>query len=201
MTIFVSGCVNSQNNKENKPKLIDTCEGCEAIFEYGNKPLRAIDTLPGFFSTSIPIKISGTIFLQDGVTPAKDVILYVYHTDEKGLYSKKEGATGWAIRHGFNRGWVKTAADGKYCFYTMKPAPYPKSTISAHIHPTILEPNGKYYWLEDYYFEGDSFLTDKEINPTLPKGGTMGVLKLTKEGNNFVATRNFILGKNIPNYN
>lgn len=71
MAVFFGGCVNSQNKNEINPKLIGTCEGCEAVFEYGNKTLKAIDTLLGYFNTAIPIKISGTIFMPDGLTPPK----------------------------------------------------------------------------------------------------------------------------------
>src|SRR5215213_10262595 len=40
-----------------------------------------------------PMLISGTIFQPDGVTPASGILLYVYHTDAQGYYSK-EAATG-----------------------------------------------------------------------------------------------------------
>ncbi|MBL4656517.1 MAG: intradiol ring-cleavage dioxygenase, partial [Flavobacteriales bacterium] len=68
------------------------------------------------------------------------------------------------------------------------------------IHPTILEPSGKYYWLGSYHFEGDSLLTDNEINPDSPRGGSSGLLTLTKEEDIWVGTRDIILGKNVPDY-
>ncbi|MFD3003338.1 hypothetical protein ACFS7Z_23460 [Pontibacter toksunensis] len=51
---------------------------------------------------------------------------------------------------------MKTDRDSKYTFYTLKPGIYPNRTSLAHIHLTVLEPDGKYYWLEDYQFEGDA---------------------------------------------
>lgn len=192
----------SQDLNTNKPKLVGgRCEGCEAVFEYGDRILSSVDTLPDFNEQGLKIKVTGTIYLNDGKTPAKDVILYVYHTDQKGLYSTKDSETGWGKRHGYNRGWIKTDGDGKYEFYTLKPGVYPNRAAPAHIHPTILEPNGKYYWIEDYHFKGDSLLTDREINPNLPRGGSSGILSLKKEGNLWVGTRDIILGKNVPNYN
>ena len=46
--LLVNQC-NSQSVKDTKNKLVGgPCEGCEAVLEYGNKPLSSIITLPGF---------------------------------------------------------------------------------------------------------------------------------------------------------
>lgn len=199
VTILFSSCANTQS--EVKYRLVGRpCEGCEAVFEYGNKTLSSVDTLPNFNDNSIKIKVSGTIYQTDGKTPAQDVILYLYHTDQNGIYVTKGNETGWARRHGYIRGWVKTDLNGQYSFYTFKPGVYPDRSTPAHIHPTVLEPNGKYYWLESYHFEGDPLLTDKEMHPSAPRGGSSGLLHLKKEGHLWVGTRDFILGKNVPNY-
>jgi protocatechuate 3,4-dioxygenase, beta subunit len=66
------------------------CEGCEAVFEYGSKKLTRVDTLPDFKGPGPKLEISGTIYQTDGKTPAKDVILYIYHTDQKGVYPQRE---------------------------------------------------------------------------------------------------------------
>ncbi len=176
------------------------CEGCEAIFEYGNKVLSPVDTLPDFSEEGTKIKITGIIYLPDGKTPAENVILYVYHTDQNGIYSSKGNEKGWARRHGYIRGWVKTGSDGRYTFFTLKPGTYPDRSQPAHIHPIILEPNGKYYWLGSYHFEGDPLLTEKEISPELPRGGSSGLLLLKIEGDLLVGKTDIILGKNIPDY-
>jgi protocatechuate 3,4-dioxygenase beta subunit len=176
------------------------CEGCEAIFEYGDRNLSPVDTLPDFNNQGPKIKVTGTIYQNDGKTPAEGVILYIYHTDQNGKYATKAGETGWAKRHGYIRGWVKTGKDGRYTFYTLRPGTYPRGSIPAHIHPIILEPNGKYYWLGSYHFEGDPLLTKKQISPESPRGGSSGLLSLRKEGNLWVGKRDIILGKNIPGY-
>lgn len=183
------------------PQLVGgPCEGCEAVFEYGDRELSPVDTLPDFGDEGPRIKVTGTIYQSDGKTPAEGVILYVYHTDQTGVYPTKGGETGWASRHGYIRGWVKTGKDGKYTFYTLEPGVYPDRTTPAHIHPVILEPSGKYYWLGSYHFEGDPLLTDKEKSPEWPRGGSSGLLKLKKDGNLLVGVRDITLGKNIPGY-
>lgn len=195
----MSSCGNSQNS--NKRTLVGApCEGCEAIFEYGSRKLTDTDTLPDFGKEGIQIKVEGTIYQADGKTPAKGVILYVYHTDQEGIYTPEKQAKGWAKKHGYNRAWVETDEDGHYAFYTLKPAPYPNRTDPAHIHYTILEPNGKYYYLNSCHFKGDSLLTNNETNTDLHRGGSSGLLTLTKEGSLMVGKRDIILGKNIPGY-
>jgi protocatechuate 3,4-dioxygenase, beta subunit len=199
-TIFILSCTNAQ--KQVNYKLVGApCEGCEAIFEYGNKKLTATDTLPDFKDNKgEKLKVSGIIYHKDGKTPANNVILYFYHTDRNGLYTRKPNQTGLGKRHGYNRGWIKTDKTGKYSFYTVKPGIYPDRASPAHIHLTVLEPNGNYYYLHDFYFKGDPLLTEKELKPKSPRGGYDGVLDITKNGHLQVASQNIILGKNIPDY-
>ncbi len=75
-------------------------------------------------------RINDCRFAGDGKTPAAGIVMYVYHTDQKGIYPKKGGETGWAGRHGYIRGWIKTNAQGQYKFYTLVPASYPNSCTS-----------------------------------------------------------------------
>ena len=190
--------LNCQNN--NKTKLVGgPCQGCEAIYEYGNKVLKSVDTLPQFNKLPIPIKIYGTVFKKDGVTPANDIILYVYHTDNEGIYPKLPNSKGWESRHGYLRGWMKTDKDGSYTFYSSRPASYPNTTIPKHIHITVKEPDKNEYYLADYYFKDDPNLTDNIRNRKNHRGGS-GIIQLKKEGSLFVAKRDIILGKNIPDY-
>ncbi len=203
LVAILSSCGSSasQNPVEASPRLVGgPCEGCEAIFEYGEMSLAPVDTLPGFDEQGPKLKIYGTVFQKDGKTPAEGVVLYVYHTDGNGIYATRGGETGWAKRHGYLRGWVKTGKDGKYTFYTLKPGPYPESNTPAHIHPTILEPDGKYYWIESYHFEGDPLLRENEISPVNPRGGRTGLVSLKREGDLWVGTRDIVLGQNVPGY-
>jgi len=197
--IWLSSCIGLQS--QDTYRLIGgPCEGCEAIFEFGDKKLTSVDTLPDFQDQGVKIKVTGTIYQNDGTTPAKDVILYIYHTNQKGIYASKKDQKGWGKRHGYIRGWVKTDSNGKYEFFTLKPGIYPDRSSPAHIHLTILEPNGKYYWLGSYHFKGDSLLTEREINPHLPRGGSSGLLTLRNEDSILTGNRDIILGENIPDY-
>lgn len=176
------------------------CEGCEAVFEYGNRELSAVDTLPEFGGWQPGLKITGTIYQSDGKTPAEGVILYVYHTNGKGVYPTKGNEKDWARRHGYIRGWVKTGTDGKYTFYTAKPGSYPSRNAPAHIHPTILEPNGKYYYIAEYLFADDPLVSEQEQSNSSPRGGDGNILSLKNEGDLRVGHRDIILGKNVRGY-
>ncbi len=105
-----------------------------------------------------PLIISGTIYGPDGVKPVDGARLYVYHTDARGYYSDQDGKGGAPQPR--LKGWVKTNADGKYEFRTIKAAPYPGGGNPAHIHGTLSAPGFTERWIEEYWFEGDRFITD-----------------------------------------
>jgi protocatechuate 3,4-dioxygenase, beta subunit len=178
------------------------CEGCEAVHEtpIPIEQLSHIDTLPDFNEEGPKIEISGVVFKADGITPVPGVVLYVYHTDQKGYYSTQGNETGWGKRHGYIRGWLKTNEKGEYKFYTLKPAPYPNATFPAHIHPTIKEADKSEYWIDDYVFDDDKFVDDKYRRDAQNRGGD-GIVKLSKTGSGlYTARRDIILGKNIEDY-
>ncbi|MEQ8525279.1 intradiol ring-cleavage dioxygenase [Gracilimonas sp.] len=174
------------------------CQGCEAVLDFGDRNLSSVDTLPEFESNEPKIKLTGTIYERDGVTPAGGVILFVHQTNRKGVYPTRGDETGWERNYGYIHGWVKTGADGRYTFYTFRPGEYGRQP--AHIHPVVLEPNGKYYWLDAYFFDDDPRLDSDQRNPDSPRGGSSGVLSLEKENGILTGKRDFILGKNVSGY-
>jgi protocatechuate 3,4-dioxygenase, beta subunit len=200
-----SSCSQKDDKVTEKPKYENVggmCEGCEAIHEspIPFDELSWIDTLPDFSEGGPKLEISGVVYKKDGVTPAPGVVLYLYHTDQNGYYSKKGNETGWGKRHGYIRGWLKTNDKGEYKFYTLRPAPYPNSGFAAHIHTIIKEPDKNEYWIEDYVFDDDPFVNDAYRKKESKRCGS-GILKLTDAGNGlFTGKRDLILGKNIENY-
>lgn len=176
--------------------LVGSCEGCEAVFEYGDRDLNPVDTLPDFGTTTPRIRLSGTVYLPDGETPAEGVILYIYHANRQGEYAVRGGERGWARRHGYTRGWVRTGPDGRYVFYTYRPGSYDGQP--AHIHPILLEPDGTYYWVDAYTFAGDPNL--EEHGGEGPPRGSSGLVTLRREDGLYVAERDFVLGSNVPGY-
>ncbi len=185
---------------QDKNQLIGICEGCEAVFEYGDQTLSSTVTLPDYEDEGQKIHISGTVFKPGGTEPAPGVILYAYHTDQEGEYPKTGKETGWARRHGYIRGWLKTDENGKYEIRTLRPGAYPAGNSPEHIHVIVLEPDGKYYWIEDFLFDNDPNVNDQRRERANPKGGPGFVLTLEGKGQIKKATRDIELGKNIPGY-
>jgi protocatechuate 3,4-dioxygenase, beta subunit len=189
---YILACYGQQRESRGDAEEDKPCENCEATMEYGAKKLHWYDTLPGFNEKGPKLEISGTVFKKDGKTPADGVVLYVYHTDQSGNYSKKGNEKGWGKRHGYIRSWIKTGADGKYKFLTLKPAPYPGGGTPAHIHVIVKEPNRKEYVVDAYVFEGDPYLTAEDLNRPNPRGGS-GVIKLEERGSVLIGHRDIFL--------
>ena len=197
ISIQITGCSQSNNTK----KIGGGCEGCEVIFAspVAFEKLNWVDTLPDFNEAGPKLIISGTVYKSDGKTPAKDIVVYFYHTDQTGHYTNKYNEKGYAGRNGYIKGWIKTNAKGEYKIYTLKPAAYPGTNIPAHIHPVIKEPNKNEYYIDEYLFEGDPFLTASQRSRQELRGGS-GIISLEKKDNMLYGKRNIILGRNIPNY-
>ena len=177
------------------------CQDCEALLDYallGITP-QSTDTLPGFHTNEPQIKLTGTVFQQDGKTPAENVLLYVYHVDRNGLYQPSEEPIGWEGRHGQYRGWLKTGKDGKFSFYTFRPVPYPEVQEPEHIRIYVKEPNTIPYYIDNYVFESDPMLTEEKKQSEKKRGGS-GIVKLEMKDGIWTANRDLILGLNIPDY-
>jgi protocatechuate 3,4-dioxygenase beta subunit len=182
-----------------RKKVGGPCEGCEAIYEYGERELTPVDTLPQFDANEPKLKISGTVYKPDGTSPAENVILYIYHTNRQGIYETRGDESGWAKRHGYIRGWAKTGKDGVYSFYTFRPAHYPDGSECEHIHITIKEPGKNEYYLDEYLFEDDPLLTDK-VRQILEDRGGSGIVHPQMEDGLWTVKRDIVLGMHIPDY-
>lgn len=194
-------CCHGQDPKisDSVDKVGGPCEGCEAIYEYIPGSLTSLDTLPKFQESRPKLKVTGTVFMSDGTTPAKDVMLYIYHTNREGIYEKKGDEKGWARRHGFIRGWTKTGEDGRYTFLTFRPASYPDGSETEHIHVTVMEPDKNEYYIDEFVFDDDPLLTIAEREKLENRGGS-GIVRPKLVDGLLSVERDIILGLNIPNY-
>lgn len=200
LSLLIISC-NGQSNSEIERKVGGPCQDCEALLDYKlfDIKLKSIDTLPGFNANNPKIKITGTVFQKDGRTPAENIVLYIYQTDRNGIYQPSENSISWEETHGKHRDWLKTDSDGKFTFYTFRPAPYPKVDEPEHIHIYVKEPNTIPYYIDSYFFESDPKLTAEKKESQKNRGGS-GIVKLEKENGIWTANRNLILGMNIPEY-
>lgn len=135
------------------------------------------------------LHITGTIYNPDAVTPARDIVLFLYHTDQQGHYNQPNSPFNPRIY-----GWVRSDANGRYGFVTIKPAPYPELNTPAHIHVNIFGPGYPEYWVDDYWFEGDPLITPQQLRTLTGRGGFQNIIKLTRDGDGALhGTRNFTL--------
>lgn len=125
-----------------------------------------------------PLIISGTIYGPDGRTPLPDINLYIYQTDATGRYSTTGGDNRLTRIHGL----MRTKADGKYEFRTIKPGSYPGSQNPAHIHAYVSGPGYPEYWIDEYHFNDDPFITDEQRKKAGAQGSFSPIVKLERGG-------------------
>jgi protocatechuate 3,4-dioxygenase, beta subunit len=147
------------------------CGSCIAPDNLSWKAVVTSATEPGE-----PLVISGTIHQADG-KPANGVVLFIYHTDATGYYNEKDDAS-----HPRLKGWMKTGADGRYEFRTIKPAPYPHRTTPAHVHAHVYASDYSERSIDDYWFEGDPFINAKELARMKEMGATPAIVALKRDG-------------------
>jgi protocatechuate 3,4-dioxygenase beta subunit len=198
LPLSLLGCKGSADKRlaSSQTKIVGgACDGCDLIYQGLPQQLSWQTKINPVAEPGEPMEISGTIYQLDGITPAPNIILYVYHTDAKGFYSPAETQPEASRRHGHLRGWMKTNANGEYKFVSIKPAPYPKRYDPAHIHPTIKEPDRN-----EYYIDDDPLIPEQYRANAENRGGS-GIIQLTKNDKGiWTGRRDIILGLGVPNY-
>jgi protocatechuate 3,4-dioxygenase beta subunit len=176
------------------------CDGCELMYLGMPTLINNVDTSAGWSETGQKLLVTGTVYKLDGKTPAPNVVMYYWQTDNNGYYSLSDGMDLRAKRHGHIRGWVKTNENGKYAINTIRPAPYPNENIPAHIHTSIKEPDlENEYYIDEFVFDDDILLTGEKRKALENRGGS-GILRVLLSDELQIAEHNIILGTNIPNY-
>ena len=108
-----------------------------------------------------PLVVSGRVLEEDG-SPVGGALLYVYQTDNDGVYSSKGGNAG-SMGDSLNPrlfGFMRTGTDGKYEFRTIKPGQYPNSGPPAHVHYEVTAYRHEKK-VTELMFEGDSRMDAK----------------------------------------
>lgn len=135
------------------------CEGCEGARERDPAALTWRAAMAGPDEPGERMIILGRTLSADTGEPVPNVVIYAYQTNAEGLYANGTPETEWSRRHGRLRAWVRTGDDGRYRFDTIKPAPYPNTTLPAHVHLTVLEASYPPYYIDDIVFDGEVGVT------------------------------------------
>jgi protocatechuate 3,4-dioxygenase beta subunit len=123
-----------------------------------------------------PLIVSGTIYSPDGKQPLPGINLYIYQTDATGRYTTSGGDNRNTRIHGV----MRTDAQGRYEFRTIKPGSYPNSRNPAHIHAYVSGPGYPEYWIDEYLFADDPFVKDEDKQKSAGLGNFAPVLKVTR---------------------
>ena len=127
--------------------------------------------------------VSGQVFRPDGVTPAPGVVLYVYHTDSRGLYALLPGATPRL------RAWLRTDGEGRYEYRTIRPAPYPLGRDAAHVHTQLWGDGVPPQWGTTLLFADDELVGDGERRKSQSLGRFAYVCEAKKGADGALACR------------
>jgi len=191
-------CGNSGSRKNSASEKLsddkDTCDNPDAplscLFVNLPEDLSNKMEIADNADEGVRIIIKGQIFKDDGVTPYNELIIYAYHTDNKGYYTKKGDETGVQKQHGHLFGYCLTDPEGKYEIYTIRPGRYPDNKFPAHIHWAVKEPDGKMFYLNDFVFSDDSMVNNEYLSHLNYKGDD-GVI-LLKENSSGIPEGNRI---------
>lgn len=194
--VFLSNLLYAQTTQR---QVGGPCDRCDLMMNGIPDRLTSNTTIATSDEPGEPMVLSGTIYRTDKKTPAPGVILYVYHTDNQGEYSRTPSQPANMV-HGHLRGWMKTDANGHYEFRTIRPGSYPSRNAPAHVHALIKEEGKSIYWIDEYLFDDDPLLTTRERSLQKQRGGA-GIIHLKRESNGvWVGKRDIILGMNIEDY-
>lgn len=121
--------------------------------------------------------INGTVYGSDGVTPAKNLVIYLYQTDASGVYNTADGS--WHRPR--IQGWVRTDEQGHYGIRTIKPGSYPRSNNPAHIHATVKLPGMAPRWIDDFLFQDDPYLSRRDREAGKAAGQFSHVMEVQRD--------------------
>jgi protocatechuate 3,4-dioxygenase beta subunit len=170
------------------------CEGCENVFVGMPAQLAPQARIAPEDEPGQRMVLEGTVRGLDG-EPVRGVIVYAYHTDDRGSYPKAE------TRHGRLRGWARTDAAGHYRFDTIRPGPYPGRTTPQHIHMHVVEPGRVTYSISEVVFDDDPLLSDAERRSAASGPGGSGVVHPERDAAGvWHARRDIVLGLDVTGY-
>lgn len=183
----------AQELADNSESFLEDYKKRSALYDYAEVHLNNVDTVPDYSDKLEKLKITGTIYQSDGVTPAKDVILYIFQPDDKGNYNMKRDEH--RKRYVYHRAWVKTDADGKYTFYTFMPGKMIRSKELKQIHRVIKEPGKAEQELTPFFFNDDPLIP--ELTLACRAEAVKSMLRIEEKDGMYIATKDIKLDKTI----
>ena len=123
-----------------------------------------------------PIVISGTV--SDGSGVLRGASVYVYQTDARGYY---DPANPRASDRPRLRAYMRTDAQGRYEFRTIRPGSYPGTNNPGHVHYHVVAPGYRERVFE-IVFEGDSLIPPQWREQAKSEDSGVAIVALTGSG-------------------
>jgi protocatechuate 3,4-dioxygenase beta subunit len=101
------------------------------------------------------LEVSGVVYASDGRTPVARASVYVYQTDARGYY-RPDDAMG--NRDPRLKVLLRTDAQGRYGYRTVRPGSYPGTRVPRHIHYEVAA-DGHGTRIFEIVFDDDPFVT------------------------------------------
>jgi protocatechuate 3,4-dioxygenase, beta subunit len=196
------GCADARSDAASKrePVVGGPCEGCDAVFVGVPTTLTWSSRIAPADEPGEPLRIDGVVTDRQG-RPAPGVIVYAYHTDDRGHYPRTDRAGNRAAtRHGVLRGWALTDDQGRYRFETIRPAGYPETAIPAHVHLHVIEVGRCTYYIDDILFDDDPRLSAAERRHARGRGGNGIAMPRRDATGTWLVKRDISLGEGISDY-
>lgn len=144
------------------------------------------------------MRVVGRLFAPDGERAAAGAILYAYHTDAEGYYSRQTGA------HPRLQGWMRTDAEGRFEYDTIRPGAYPGRSVPAHVHHQAWGGGWPTQYLRDLNFADDPLVSESDREASGRAGRFAWILRPRPEPGALVVELNLrlkpsadVLQKNI----
>jgi protocatechuate 3,4-dioxygenase beta subunit len=134
----------------------------------------------------VPLVLRGQVFAPGG-KPADGVVVHAYHRDANGFDfgPGDDSLSTWRLQ-----GWVRTDAQGRFEFRTIRPAPDHLGREGAHIHLTVESAEFGRQWAPTVFLSDDPIVTTDQRRQSRRAGKYGGVREVaTIEGVQHVDVR------------
>lgn len=176
------------------------CEDCAQVLASAPTAFAMQASLADAREPGERLVVSGVVRDRSGRARA-GVVLFAYQTDAAGLYHPDPQARGLPSAIARLRGWMRSDADGRYRFDTIRPGLYPDRSAPAHIHLHVIEPGRCTYYAGDYLFDDDPTLTPAARADSRTAHAGSGLVKPVRaSGGSWSVQRDIVLGRNVDGH-